>query len=275
MFQASISASKIQYKKQSSTDSTLEGAQLMWIHKISPVDTFRLMAQTNKTEFESDPSLDYKLETVSASYSVNLNHLSYGLSVGQNKATQDKNNDSFSRPNYNLNVNYVSPLYTAKLTFAQRISNSSAGDGNSEGFIDTSLDSINAGLDLINIKSGGLLFSTSIICERCTLTAALENNREDYKTLNEDSDLRKVSTSFRYIVGRNGALQLSYNELKRTFDTQAERDYLRKEYEISYSHNYIKKVDMKLFARRNFNDSERLYNKYEENIVGLVVSYSL
>lgn len=274
LLSASVNASDISYANSFGADSRLTGGQLAWMREISQIEHFRISANSSKAAFQSLSGFDYKFDVLSASYAVDLRNLHYRISAGENRATMNDSGEEFKRPVFDILVGYSSPSYTLDFTLNQKISNSSAGDGNSDSFAGSGLDAINSGLDLINFNTAGLLFSTTVLCDRCKFSFAADESKEEYKTLLEDSATRKLKASFSYAIGRRGTLQLSFAEYKRTFSSvEDRRNFTRTDSEVSYAHSFISGIKLKVFARRHENDSELSRNVYNENVTGLNLGY--
>jgi hypothetical protein len=276
LLQASINSSNVTYRKLTQKNSDSAGAQFLWLHEITKVDSLKLQATSTKVKFKTNSALDYQFESVSALYSVNLSHFKYDISVGGNRSIQDQQNQNFSRPSYNITASYFNAYNSLKLNLSQSISNSSMGNGNGSTFIESNLDASSAGLDLINLKTSGVAWDTSAICERCTFSLAAEVSTEEYQILPEDTELRKIKSSFTYRVGRNGIIDLSFVDTNRKFPTSLNksRDFDTKSYALSYGHTFLHKISVKVFATKYKNESVSLYNSYNENITGLTLNYS-
>jgi len=276
LLQASISSSDVAYKKLTEKNSDITGAHLVWIREITKVDSLKVEATSSKASFKTNSALDYEFEAISAMYSVTLSHFKYGITIGSNRAIQNEQNLNFSRPSYDITASYLSAYNSFNVSLSQSISNSSMGNGNGSTFIESSLESSGTGLDLINLKTSGVTWTTSAICERCSLSLAAEDSKEEYQILPEDTELKKIKGSFAYRIGRSGVLDLSYADIRRKFPTSLNdnRDFGTKSYTASYAHTFKNKVSVRVFSTKYENDSAYIYNSYDENITGLTLSYS-
>lgn len=273
-----VSARKtdVSYDKTKEKDSNVNSAQLSWMREISKVDSLSLTATSSKTSFDVDPLLDYKLESLLVGYSAALKHLQYSISVGANRVIQTAEDVESTRPNFDASFKYSDGYSSWSLNAGRRISDSSMGTGRWSGDEPSGgASTIGVGIDVIDLTSVAIAWSTNVICERCVLDLSLERSKEDYEVLLEDSTTRTIGASFSYRVDRRGVITFSFSDQKRDFESTSLRNELsNKSYEIKYNYSFANNISLGAFGKKYQRDSINKFSAYDENIVGIQLAYS-
>lgn len=271
--EASVRFMDVVYDKQEDKDSTQMAAQLAWLRDINKISSVKLALISSEVSFEVSPLFDYKLESAVASFSTKLRHLHYSVSAGANRVIQESKNSEFTRPNYQLSVNYKNAFNEFGLDLSRRVSDSSSGNGAMFGGTPTTTSE--NGIDIIDIQDASLHWSTDWVCERCTLGFSAGRSKENYQSLDEDAIVDTLGANASYRIGRNGALSMSYRSNERSFDLSSSRQsYSDENYEVAYSHRFINKLSANAFIRQYIRDSVSSLATYDENIVGVKLTYS-
>lgn len=271
--EASLRFVDVAYDKQEKKDSAQTAVQLAWLREINKISDFKLALISSEVSFEISPLFDYKLESAIASYSTKLRYLSYSVAVGANRVVQESKGADFTRPNYQLSVTYENVFNKFGFNIGRRVSDSSSGNGAMFGGTPTTTSE--NGIDIIDITDATLSWSTDWLCEKCNIGFSVGRSEENYQALDEDAVVDTLGANASYRVGRNGALSMSYRANERSFDeTSLRKSFSDKNYEIAYSHRFIKKLSMNAFVRKYIRDSISDLATYDENLVGIKLTYS-
>lgn len=271
--EASVRFIDVAYDKQEKKDSSQVAGQLAWLREINKISSLKLALISNEVSFDISPLYDYKLESAVASFSTKLRHLSYSASAGANRVVQKSKNLEFTRPNYQFSVNYENAFNEFGLDLSRRVSDSSSGNGAMFGGTPTTTSE--SGIDIIDITETSLHWSTDWICERCTIGFSAGRSKENYQALDEDAIVDTLGANASYKLGRNGTLSMSYRSNERNFDlSSARKSFSDENYEVAYSHRFINKLSMNTFIRKYIRDSVSSLATYDENIVGIKLTYS-
>jgi hypothetical protein len=270
--------SDVSYKDDKQKKSEQQGLQFAWIHGVSKTDKVQVTAQQVNTEFEFVPQSDYRLQGASAQYAVALKRFNYSLQVGYNSALVKFSDEKFSSPTYNIESSYTSGEHIFSLSLSKAITNSSMGMGgqafSGEFGSVTGTPAKGVGIDLIDVRSANLSWSTSAICERCNLGVTASQSTQDYKDLLEDSDVFGVSANFGYNITRATSINLSVNYREQRFAGDGTRvGFDGNSSRIEFNHAITNDLQLKLYAHQERRTSVSEEQNYEENIVGLNLSY--
>jgi hypothetical protein len=250
--------------------------QLSWLHELSKIENLSLTASSSDIAFAESPTQDYTVEIASAGYSVNLNRLSYGAYVGTNHVTPEEGALKFSRPYFNVAIEYSDALNKLGVTIDRRISNSSMGTASGSFLSGIAMDTSGLGLDLIDLSKAQVSWSTRALCDKCTLNFSAERINQDYQVLAEDSTSRSYSAKFTYALGRHGLLSLSgvttNGEFARSSTT--ERDHNERTYNANYGYVFANKVALNVFMNRFNRNSLDRFNSFKETVTGIKLSAS-
>ncbi|GGY82343.1 hypothetical protein GCM10011613_28890 [Cellvibrio zantedeschiae] len=267
--------SEINYKEHSEKDSSLRGVQIVWQREISKIDSVKLAAMSSRTSFDIDSTLDYRLDTLLATYSAKLSHLEYDISVGANSVFQEAQSLDFTRPSMDIDFKYTAGSNTFNINVNRHISDSSSGSGQPLGFESAGSSASGVGLDLIDVTSASVSWSTDIFCDSCMLNLSSAKNKENYEVLIEDSVENVVNMSFSYRLVRSGTVILSFWQRERSFDSSSIReDISNKNIEVRYRHTFSNKVSLDAFAKKYQRDSANKFSSYDENVTGIRLAYS-
>lgn len=269
--------SDVSYKEEEQKKSEQKGVQFAWIHGISKISKVQIIAQQVNTEFEFVPEADYKLQGATAQYDVNLKRFNYSLQVGYSSASTKSSSEDFSSPTYKIESSYTSGTHIFSLALAKAITNSSMGMGGqsfSAGLGATGTPAKGVGIDLINMRTANLSWSTSAICERCNVSVIASQSTQDYKNLMEDSDEYGVGANFRYNFTRATSVTLGFNHREREFAGGGARvGFESDDSKIEFNYAVTNDLQLKLYAHQEHRTSVSDEQNYKENIVGLNLSY--
>lgn len=272
------SYSDVSYKEEAQKKSAQKGLQFKWIREISKTDRVQVAAQQMNTEFEFVPSSDYKLQSASAQYDVSLKRFNYSLQVGYSSASIKSSDEDFTSPTYKVESSYTSGAHIFSLSLSKAITNSSMGMGGqslSGGVGNASgTPAKGVGIDLINMRSANLSWSTSAICERCNFSVTASQSTQDYKDLMEDSDEFGVGTDFRYNFTRAASVTIGFNHREQKFaNTGARVGFDSDDSKIEFNYAVTNDLQLKLYAHQERRTSALDEQSYKENIIGLNLSY--
>ena len=267
----------VSYKKEQQKKSEQQGLQLAWIHGVSKTDTIQITAQHTETSFDFVPQADYQLQGASAQYSVALKRLNYTVQAGYNRAVSEISDEDFASPTYKIESSYISGTHTFVLSLAESITDSSMGSsGPSFGDVDSGSGSPakGVGIDLINVRKASLSWSTSALCERCNFGVNATQSTQDYKNLREDGDEYSVGTFFKYNFTRAASVDLSFIHQEQKFSANGDRiGFDSNDAKVSFNYTITQDLQLGLYAHREKRTSALAVQNYQENIVGLNLSY--
>lgn len=270
--------SDVSFKEDKQKKSEQKGLQFAWMHGVSKTDDVKIAVQQTNTEFEFSPQSDYRLQSASAQYAVALKRFSYSLQVGYNSAFVKFSDEDFSSPTYNIESSYTSGAHIFLLSLSKAITNSSLGMGgqplSGEYGNATGTPSKGVGIDLIDVRGANLSWSTSAICERCNLGVTASQSTQDYKDLMEDSDEFGISANLGYRFTRTTSVNLSVNHQEQRFaDGGAREGFNSENSKIEFNYAVTNDLQLKLYALQERRTSASDKQNYEENIIGLNISY--
>lgn len=267
----------VSYKKEQQKKSEQQGVQIAWIHGVSKTDTLQFTAQHTEASFEFVPQADYQLQTLSAQYSVSLKRLNYTIQAGYNRAESKISAEDFDSPTYNIQTSYISGTHTFALLLAESITNSSTGGRNSSfgdlGSV-TSAPAKGIGIDLINLREANFSWSTSALCERCSFGLNAAHLAQDYKELSEDGDEYSVGAKFKYNFTRALSMDFNYSHRERKFSAESDRTgFDSDDVKVGLNYEIARGLQLELYANQEKRTSVLNVQNYQENIVGLNLSY--
>jgi hypothetical protein len=267
----------VSYKEDQQKKSEQQGLQMAWIHGVSKTDTIQLTAQHTETTFEFVPQADYQLQNLSAQYSVTLKRFNYSIQAGYNRAESKISTEDFASPSYNIQASYISGTHTFALSLAESITDSSmGGSGSSFGNLGSSngAPAKGVGLDLINLRTANISWVTSALCDRCSFGLNATHLAQDYKELNEDGDEYSAGANFKYSITRAVSIDVSYIHRERNFSAEGERaGFESDDAKIGLNYAITRGLKLELYANQEKRTSVMDIQSYQENIVGLNLSY--
>ena len=267
----------ISYKKERQKKSEQQGLQVAWVHGVSKTDTVQLTAQHIQATFEFVPQADYQLQNLSAQYSVTLKRLNYTVQAGYNNAKSKISAEDFGSPSYNIEAAYISGTHTFALSLSESITDSSMGGRNSsisDIGNNGGVPAKGVGVDLINLREANASWRTSAICERCDIGINLSQSTKDYQNLSEDGDEYGAGASFKYSLTRAASIDFSYSHRELEFSAEGYRTgFKSNDVKVGLNYAITREVQLKLYASQEERISVLAVQNYEENIVGLNLSY--
>lgn len=262
------------FRRDSAKKAESQGAELGWVRSISKIDEFQLRAKASKITFENFTAANYEYQNLTASYAAKLNHFSYQVQIGQNRAKPETATEAFSRPFYSVESSYSTIINTFKLIASQTITNSSTGDGNAVGLGDPSYASKGTGVDLLNQRTTELSWLNTGLCELCTVSLSATHRSDDYRVLLEDGVEKSVGAGFGYKVWRNASLDFRLSKHQKDFPSGSTfKSYSADRGHISFSYHFQNQAELKLFVEKEKRDSSAvLAQRYDEQKIGVSLS---
>lgn len=268
---ASVRTTDVSYDARSEKDSNIKAMQLVWQRDINKINSFNLSLVSSKTAFDSSPLFDYTLESAAMRYTTTLKRLTYSASAGVNKVTQSEKAITFTKPNYDFLINYKNVFNTLSFNLNRAVSDSSSGSG---AMFDSVAATSNQ-IDIIDITSATLNWSTDRLCEQCLLNLYAGKNKENYQSLLEDAVIKSAGVKLSYRVVRNGTIAVVFSENKREFELgSVSNGFEYKTYEATYNYLFMSKLGVNTFVRKLVRTSAFGTERYNENIAGLTLTYS-
>lgn len=274
--QAALTYSDVAYRRNAAKNVTTQGGEINWLRNISKVDSFQLTGQSTQSSYSQSSVANYHYESLLAKYAVALNHFSYSVGIGSNRATQEALNKTVTSPNYDVAAVYDSGLNVIRISFSEKITDSSTGNGNSESISSSGPDSTttNSTADLINSRSYDAALTTRAICERCDFSVTGSNRLQDYQTLPEDMATKSASVSFAYKLTRAASIDLTRLRTSTTFSNSAiARNYIANSAKITFNYRLINQISLQVYTGKEQRISEILTQSFNEKTVGLSASY--
>jgi len=267
----------VSYKEDDQKKLEQKSVRLAWIHGISKTDTVQVFAQQMDASFENSPQANYQLQAASVQYQVTLKRFSYQLQAGYNKAITEVTDKDFSAPSYAIDSAYKSGAHNFTLSLSQSITDTSLGGGSQSDFNMTNgvgLTAKGVGLDLINLRSANIGWTTTALCERCSFGLRANTMRQDYQQLDEDGQESSVGAHIKYNLSRALSLSVSADHRKREFAAETTRSGFDSD-DITLLVNYeiSKGLNLKVYVEQEKRKSDDVTQAYTENLTGLNLSY--
>jgi len=268
--------SKFTYQDDGSRGSESKGASLSWIHRLSAVSQFGLIAQGANIEFEDSLNGEYDYELYNLSYAAKLRLLSYQIQFGYNKASVN-GGDDLGGLQYRVNLIYKTTNNHVELTTSQVITDASQGDGNTNP-LGSLLSNASGAADaqgVLELLSTEVSWETKALCSRCTFGLGAGFKSEEYKkeAVNNRDEIA-YTFKFSYAMNRALTLNLRWKMEEQKFESASESmDYEVENITASINYAFNEALSAKLFAEsetRSSGDSEKQYN---ENVAGASISY--
>lgn len=264
---------RVSYAENELRDSSRVGGSLQWMHALSKVDGFRLVAQTMKIEFEAQPQADYKYQNSYIAYSVSLRSFGYNIQAGYNRSENDIQGVS-EAPAYSFNAHYEKGAHEIDLLVMQQITDSSLGDNNTN-----SVDSIPGSdgskeihqLERLLVESR---WTTTILCARCSAYLMFRNMDDEYITVNESATQTTAGVGFSYQFSRAAQLALSSENSRRKFDESIiSNSYELNRILMNFNYQFSNHLRFKVIAWREDRENTDVLDGYTENYTGVGLSY--
>jgi hypothetical protein len=268
----------VSYKKEQQKKSEQQGLQMTWVHGVSKTDSIQLSAQHTETSFEFVPQADYQLQNLSAQYSVTLKRFNYSIQAGYNRSESKISTEDFASPSYNIQASYISGTHTFALSLAESITDSSMGGGGNSSIgavgSNSGAPAKGVGIDLINVRKANASWRTSALCERCDFGINISQSTQDYKELSEDGDEYGAGANFKYSLTRAASIDVSYTHRERKFSAEVARAGFESDSaKVGLNYTITRGLQLELYANQEKRTSVIDVQRYQENIVGLNLSY--
>jgi len=271
------SYTNVSYKEDAEKKLQQKGVRLAWVRNLSKTDTLQVFAQHTDAEFEYAPHANYQLQAANVQYQVTLKNLSYQLQAGYNTAETESSNDDFSAPSYAIDSTYKSGEHSFSLSISQSITDTSLGGANQSRFNlgeGAGMTSKGVGLDLINLRSANVGWTTTALCERCSFGLRASAMQQDYQELNEDGNETTVGAHFRYNLSRSLSIAIKADHGKREFAAEGVRSgFNRDDVMLAVEYKILKGLDLNVYIEQEKRKSAMAAQSYTENLTGLKISY--
>jgi hypothetical protein len=266
--------SDIHYLENELNNSTRSGATLGVLHRVTEVDSVGLNVQSTKIEFENFPVSDYTLRSAMISYSARLRQLSYSIEVGESQS-ETEFGDKYSAPSYLASLTYKAGANSLMLNLNREITDTSFGGGNKNTTTGSSSD---GGIDQasqISRKRADIQWTSTGLCNRCTLTADVYQTRDYYISLGQDASEIGASISAGYAMSSAATLSLHVLQSDNRFPSQMlGENYKRTVITLDYMYRIGKSFNVKT----SYSDEKRVDDNaptgYREKVVGISLGYS-
>jgi hypothetical protein len=268
--------SKIDYRYAEARESERTGASVMWLHRLSAVDSFNLSARYIDVDYDFIPDSGYEYQQFLASYSAQLSQLAYTVQLGYN-ASKPEQGEDLSAPSYRLDVAYTTGANIISLVVDQHITDTSMGDGNSSDLFDvTSPNDVgDVGFDQIDRRSLELSITNTSLCGLCTFGLGLRARDDSYEVLNEDNQELTADVRFDYRLSRRASVGLNVSYLSQEFaDEVVREDYTQTRTRIYYRQSFVSNFTFELSAGTEERKSDDALQTYDEVLGGITLSYS-
>jgi len=269
-------ATDIRFLKNDKLDSSRKGGTLGWTHGISSIQSLMVNLQKTDVEFDHFIAANYTYKSATLLYSAELRHLSYEITLGQNKS-ETASGEQFSSPTYGISVNYTNGFNAISLSSNKIITDSSQGGANANSIngLPNSDGSRSDQVDQIERLNSELQWSTSAVCEKCSLAFSIFQRDEDYLTLDQSAKSLGRSASLHYRLSSASALSINTSKSSSTFTGfTLGRDYNIRLSRVEYTYAFINGLGLKLFAQQEKRTSDVFEQRYRENYFGGGLDYT-
>jgi hypothetical protein len=267
--------SDIHYLESELNNSTRKGASLGAMHEITEVDTIGLNIQSTDVEFKHFPASNYSLRNATINYSARLRQLSYSLQVGANQS-ETENGETYDAPSYLASLEYKSGLNTFGLNLAQEITDTSFGGGNKNTSEEpNSIDSGIGQSGQIDRKRIDVQWTTTAVCDRCTLNVGAQKTRDQYLFISQNSNEVSANIVGRYTVSTAAAISVRLTGTEHTFpDKTLGENYKLTTAALEYSYRMGRNFNINASYTDEKRVDENASTGYRAKLIGLGLSYS-
>jgi hypothetical protein len=267
----------VSYKEDEQKKLEQKSARVAWIHGISKTDTLQVFAQHMEATFENSPQANYQLQAASVQYQVTLSRFSYQLQAGYNKAETETTDTDFSAPSYAIDSTYKSGAHNFTLSVSQSITDTSMGSGSQSNLGMTGGAGSTAkgvGLDLINLRSANVGWTTTALCERCSFGLRASAMQQDYQELDEDGRERSVGAHFKYNFSKALSFSVRADHRTREFAAETTRfGFDSDDIMLAVNYEVSKGLNLNVYVEQEKRKSDDVTQAYTENLTGLKLSY--
>ncbi len=270
-----VNATSVRYDDTDENNSERMGGTATLTRAVSPILTAGVMIESQKVEFElNGDESDFRRIGVFGQWQ--LRRTEYSLSLGQNQYSSEGQEDStsvyvrgeissrFGAQDFNLNV-------------AQWLSDTSLGDGNSQGFEDlVGQDGRIGEVDQYVIQEAALQWTLANLCMGCDLALGAQFHTESYDRLTQfDTEEFGVSANYRYQASRYWALSLGMARSSVDFENGGFNAYAETRSTFRLERTSLKRLMFALFfenIKRAFDGSD---DQYSTSFVGVEARFQL
>lgn len=268
----SAQKSQVSYAESSLRNSQTTGADIVYRHNLSAVDSISVSFSNQDIEYTEIENYTYNYQLLAFGYQAQLRNLSYSLSAGYNEVEQ--NGDKFGGLNYQVELEYdlTGAVFTASA--AREITDNSSGSGaaiNISG--DALADGRFDGPDqyLREFASASLAFGR--LCTRCTLDFGFSIENETYRNFSvNDTRETNINSSFDYRLTTRSTSSISYVRRNQEFINDSIGSRASAEVRVNYRYQVNDNVNAS-FAVSNLEQDITDNTSATENRIGLGIDY--
>jgi len=264
----------VNYDKRDDRDSQRYGGNVTWTHQLSEVDRVLATASTTKVDYRNSLAPNYRHDSLSVGYSSQLARLNYTVQLGANRASREGGRKNVNGMLVDIDARYVSGFNSLSLTARRSISDSSLANGNQvlEGFY--SHDSSRNQVDVIEATRVMLSWSSTALCDRCTLRLAGFAERESYEEQPDDNTQYGAEGQFHYELTRTSRVGLLYRHRKLRYRGDNPRaNYSTDQVQLSLDQQLGQNLRGGIFLGWEERDSRRSGHGYSVFSGGVTLSW--
>ncbi|WP_286804213.1 MULTISPECIES: hypothetical protein [unclassified Marinimicrobium] len=268
--------SDVDYRFRPERNSERLGGSLVWQRQLSEISQLLATAQHTEIAFDDAPQADYEYRAANLSYQTTLRRLQYQVQVGYNESNPEVG-ESLSSPSYLIDVQFGEGANRWILNASQFITDNSTGSGNQGelgGF--TPGDSSAGELDQLERTRAELRWTNQGLCVRCTTTASVYWQSDDFRDDTQDRDELGLRLSVGYQISSRSSMDLSLQRRDQEFEAGAtdRSDFQEDRVSAGYEYNFANDVALNLFLGHHKRKSDDGNREYDENTGGLGLRYT-
>lgn len=264
----------IKFLENEQSDSSRQGASLVWLHHNSAIQQLQLAVQATDIEFDHFEEINYTYRKAMLGYAINLRKLSYKIELGYNQS-DPKIGETYTSPAYSVVLGYKTGLQEIELTTSQIITDSSFGNGNLDSMNDLpTSDGSSGDIDRLERRDTQARWTTSSLCTKCTLSIALFIQNNDYLQEEKQSRQWGGNLNLAYDFTDASMLVLRYSNSEQEFDgEELGRDYDLSVLSAEYSYRFISGLSISLRVEDEKRSAETSMDTYRERYLGAGLHY--
>ncbi|MDN3638494.1 hypothetical protein QWY82_06705 [Simiduia curdlanivorans] len=266
--------SLVEYRTNSTRDSTRAGGVVYWRHRLSAISSFNLSVGADQIEYPNGDLDDYDSLNARLSYTAQTRYLNYTVLAGVNNATFADGGKDYTAPMFKIDVTYENGGQAFEFNASQDITDSSIGDGNQDG-VDPTPGNDGVGVDQMERKQFGLRWRTQSICSRCSFDLYAQYRDDEYRRLKqENNDESSAGLMLRYRLTERAGVEFGYRRQWQQY-AQIDRPSFTRDYlSLMYLYDFTQRFNGSLFYQFEAAEGEVGSNEYEQNNYGFALTYS-
>ncbi len=268
----SLSYVRVSYEDSGQQDSDRLGGDIVWGHDLSSIYSFDVTAIYQDVNFDNGIN-DYEYYSGRLGFNAELSRLSYRFVLGYNESQRDRFEDT-DGTYVNANFIYVSGSSQWELDLLQELTDTSRGNNN-DGLTDLG-DATTAGrgVDIYEVTSAELIYTTEVVCELCTFSVAVLMVDESYKILPDDNLELGGRINLSYRLSRQSTIDFDVSYQDYTFrNGNPRQDYYVQRYGLIFSHDLTRKFTVDASVSHETRNSHTDVLEYDETRAGISINY--